>query len=81
MKNEKIVNEIMELLASISGTEQHEIRLDDHLRDDLGLDSLKSMELLSRISEEYDMDVDVEDVMELETVQDIISFFERSSNG
>jgi len=81
MKNEKMVNEIMELLASISGTAKHEIRLDDHLRDDLGLDSLKSMELLSRISEEYDMDVDVEDVMELETVQDIISFFERSSDG
>ena len=46
----------------------------DRLREDLGLDSLHSMELLSSITEKYEVDVDVEQVQEIKTVGDVVTF-------
>ncbi len=46
----------------------------DRLRDDLGLDSLHSMELLSEITEKYRVDVDPEDLQDVRTVADVSAF-------
>lgn len=51
-----------------------EIRDDDRLRDDLGLDSLHSMELLSEVTEKYEVDVDVEQLNDVRTVGDVVTF-------
>lgn len=49
----------------------------DRLRDDLGLDSLHSMELLSEVTEKYEVDVDPEDLVEVRTVDDIVNFLSQ----
>lgn len=51
-----------------------DIESSDRLRDDLGLDSLHSMELLSEVSEKYQIDVDPENVQEVRTVGDVTTF-------
>ena len=51
-----------------------EISEADRLRDDLGLDSLHSMELLSEISEQYRVEVDPESLQDVRTVGDVASF-------
>ena len=51
-----------------------EISEADRLRDDLGLDSLHSMELLSEISEQYRVEVDPENLQDVRTVGDVASF-------
>lgn len=61
---------IRRLRPDLSG----EIRDTDRLRDDLGLDSLHSMELLSEVTEKYEVDVDVEQVQDVRTVGDVVSF-------
>jgi len=61
---------IRRLRPELSG----EIGDGDRLREDLGLDSLHSMELLSEVTEKYDVDVDVEQVQEVRTVGDVVSF-------
>jgi acyl carrier protein len=65
------------LLAKLAETEPDKIQPSDHLRDDLGLDSLKSMELLSRISEKYELDVELEDLVEMGRVEDVVDFLEK----
>ena len=55
-----------DLRGSISST--------DRLRDDLGLDSLHSMELLSEIIEDYAIEIDPEDLQDVRTVGDVTSF-------
>ena len=49
----------------------------DRLREDLGLDSLHSMELLSAITEKYEVDVDMEQVQDVKTVGDVIGVLTR----
>lgn len=66
------------LLGEILETDPARIRPTDRLRDDLGLDSLQSLELLSRLAEELRLDLPMEDAMELRTVEDAIRFVETT---
>ena len=61
---------IRRLKPELSG----EIKDSDRLRDDLGLDSLHSMELLSEVTEKYAVDIDVEQVQDVRTVGDVVNF-------
>ncbi len=65
------------LLAEIAETEQRSIRDHQRLREDLGLDSLQSLELLSRIGETLQIDLDVEKAMAIRTVSDACAFVAR----
>ena len=69
---EQIRTDLLDILAKLAGLEVDQIKNDDRLREDLGLDSLQSMELLSRISDKYELDLEVEDVMDVETVGDVV---------
>lgn len=64
------------LIGEILETDPGRIRLTDRLRDDLGLDSLQSLELLSRLAEELRIDLPMEDAMDLRTVDDACRFVE-----
>lgn len=57
------------------------INATDRLRDDLGLDSLHSMELLSEVTEKYEVDVDPEDLQDVRTVSDVVAFLSTLMNG
>lgn len=57
-----------------------DIRLTDRLRDDIGLDSLHSMELLSEVTEKYELDVDPEDLQDVRTVGDVVAFLATLMN-
>lgn len=50
----------------------------DRLREDLGLDSLHSMELLSDVTERYGLDVELEEVEHVRTVGDLVAFLDRA---
>lgn len=64
---------VNEVIAELTKSSPDEIRGSDRLREDLGLDSLQSMELLSRVSEEFDVDPDMEDVMKVHTVDEVVA--------
>lgn len=69
---------LVALIAEIGGMSPTEIAPDHRLTEDLGLDSLQSMELLSRITEHYGVDPDLDDVADLETVSDVAGFVEAA---
>ena len=52
------------------------IDLDDDLREDLGLDSLKMIELVFEIEEAFDFEVPNEDLPQLTTVADVVKYVE-----
>jgi len=64
---------VFEIVAELVSATPDEIKGDDRLREDLGLDSLQSMELLSRVSETFEIDPDLEEVMDLATVEEVVT--------
>jgi acyl carrier protein len=68
---------VIELIAQLSSVKKAEIKPGDRLRDDLGMDSVSSMELLSLLAEELKLDIPVEEAMEITTVQGALEMARR----
>ncbi len=68
---QKLVAEIMEMEVS-------EIKPESRLREDLGMDSLGSLELLSTIGDELGLHLDVDDAMDIVTFHDACEFVEAA---
>ena len=65
------------VLAEIAEVDQGSLRGDERLREDLGMDSLSSLELLSTLGEKLDLDLQIEEAMDIRTVEDACAFVER----
>ena len=70
--NDQIRKDVLEILAKLIDINTSDVTDTDRLREDLGLDSLQSMELMSRISDQYELDLEVEDVMDVETLGEVV---------
>jgi acyl carrier protein len=69
---------LIQSIATIAEIDPAAIRGGDRLREDLGLDSLGSLELLSTLSERLRIDIEIEDAMDIRTVDDACAFVEKS---
>lgn len=69
---------VIELIATIAEVDIAEVGGSARLREDLGMDSLGSLELLSTLSEELRIDIEIEDAMDIATVDDACAFLERT---
>ncbi|MBK6685709.1 MAG: acyl carrier protein [Deltaproteobacteria bacterium] len=68
---------ILEIVAELSTSRPQQIKDTDRLREDLGLDSVSSMEMLSMLAERLDLDVSLEEAMQVNTVGEVIALSER----
>ncbi len=66
-----------ETIAELLEIDVASVRGEQLLREDLGMDSLTSLELLSTLSREMKVDLEMEDAMEIVTVDDTVRFVER----
>ena len=70
---EQLRADLVQIVGVLINLKPTDVQDWQRLREDLGLDSLQSMELLSRISDKYMLDLDMEDVMDLQTVGQMVS--------
>jgi len=68
---------VIALMARILQLDPKSIKGQDKLREDLGMDSLASLELLSCISDELDLDFELDEAMQLQTVDEACEFVAR----
>ena len=68
---------IIYMISQLSSVRPAEIHLQDRLREDLGLDSVCSMELISMLAEELDLDVALEEAMAVTTVAGAVEMAQR----
>jgi len=66
-----IDQEARKIIAKISQRDINEVTPDKLLFEDLCLDSLKGQELLSRLSQKYNIDIPDEKLAEIHTVNDV----------
>jgi acyl carrier protein len=71
----------MSILAEIAEVDIGKIRGTDRLREDLGMDSLSSLELISSLGDKLSLDLQIEDAMDIRTVEDACIFVERQCNS
>lgn len=69
---------LLNVVAELTNVAPAQIGGADRLREDLGLDSLQSMELLSRVSEEFNIDPDMEEVMKLTTIDQVVASLSKA---
>ncbi|MBT3220583.1 MAG: acyl carrier protein [Proteobacteria bacterium] len=77
MSTETLEQTIRTIITELTAVPEDEINLEDRLREDLGMDSVSSMELISMLSEELDVDVELEDAMAVTDVKGVIALTQR----
>ena len=76
-----IADQIIAALADYLKRDKKSIRLDHNLREDLGLDSMSTIELVYQIEEVFDFEVPNEDLTKLTTVGNVIDYVENRLNS
>ena len=68
--------QVKESLAEILSKDMDMIDMDTKLVDDLGVDSIDSVELIMAVEEVYDITIPEEDAMAMKTVGDVVEYIE-----
>lgn len=74
---QKIIEELLE--ASESKLDPSEVKAETNLRDDLGLDSLQAVTVVMALEQEFEIEVDDEEIDGLQTVGDIFELLARKT--
>ncbi|MDP2983917.1 MAG: acyl carrier protein [Candidatus Latescibacter sp.] len=65
---------VKDLVISQLGVEASKVNNDSSFIDDLGADSLDTVELVMAFEEEFDLEISDEDAQKMRTVQDVIDY-------
>ncbi len=74
MSNE---DKVRKIIVDQLGVSQEEVTLEASFIDDLGADSLDTVELVMALEEEFDMEIPDEDAEKIATVGDAIEYIEK----
>jgi acyl carrier protein len=71
---EDIQQKVIDLIVDQLGVDADSVTPEAHFIDDLGADSLDTVELVMAFEEEFDLEIPDEDAEKLETVNDAIDY-------
>jgi acyl carrier protein len=71
---DNIEQRVIKIIAEQLGSEESETTLDKSIADDLGADSLDSVELVMALEEEFGIEVPDEDAAKLTTVGAVVNY-------
>jgi acyl carrier protein len=66
------------MVAEQLGVKEEDVKPDSSFIDDLGADSLDTVELIMALEEEFDTEIPDEDAEKLASVQDAIDYIEKN---
>jgi acyl carrier protein len=74
---ENIQQKVSDLIVDQLGVDADSVTPDAYFIDDLGADSLDTVELVMAFEEEFDIEIPDEDAEKLETVNDAIGYLKK----
>ncbi|MCK4805433.1 MAG: acyl carrier protein [Spirochaetes bacterium] len=77
MKREEVARRLINVMARELGKKPDQIKNEHHFAHDLEADSLKSIELVAAFEEEFDIEVNEEDALKVQTVGGAVDFFDK----
>ncbi len=78
---EEIRTNLAEIVNEIAGIPVEDVQLDKSFTDDLDVDSLSMVEVVVAAEEKFSVKIPDDEVKNLKTVGDAVSFIERAQNG
>ncbi len=70
---------VKQIVAEQLGVDVDQVTNDASFMDDLGADSLDTVELVMALEEEFDVEISDEDAEKIQTVQDAIDYLSENS--
>ena len=71
-----MLEKIKSIVADQLGVDEDQVTEDASFIDDLGADSLDTVELIMAFEEEFDVEIPDEDAQKIKTVKDVIAYIE-----
>jgi acyl carrier protein len=79
--NEEILAGMAEILNEVADVPAEDVTEDKSFTDDLDVDSLSMVEVVVAAEEKFSVKIPDDEVKNLKTVGDAVSFIERAQNG
>ena len=76
MEKVEVQGKVKQVIASVLKIKDNEIADEANFIFDLGADSLQSIELIAGFEEEFDIEMEEDKALEIQTVSDAVSFIE-----
>ena len=74
-----VEDRVKKIVSDQLGTSLDEIEIDSSFVDDLGADSLDTVELVMALEEEFDLEIADEDAEKISTVNDAVTYINSNS--
>ena len=71
------LDRIKKVTAEVIKIDESKIKLESKFVDDLGAESMQSIELVAAFEEEFDIEMDEDEALGVKTVQDAVDFIEK----
>ena len=68
-----IKSQVIDILSDQLGVEKDKIKLDSKVADDLGADSLDTVEMTQALEDKFNIKISDEDIKNIKTVSDVIA--------
>ena len=75
-----VEDRVKKIIVEQLGVEEEKVKADASFVDDLGADSLDTVELVMALEEEFDEEIPDEDAAKLTTVQSVYDYINSASN-
>ncbi|WP_225911693.1 acyl carrier protein [Desulfuromonas versatilis] len=74
-----IAERVKQIVAEQLGVDEEQVTNEASFMDDLGADSLDTVELVMALEEEFDIEISDEDAEKIQTVQDAVDYISENS--
>lgn len=78
--SDTVADRVMEIIIDELDVEAEKVTSDASFVEDLGADSLDTVELIMSFEEEFEIDIDDEDAEQMRTVGDAVDYIRRNTD-
>jgi len=73
-----MLERVKEVIVEQLGVDEDQVTLDASFTDDLGADSLDTVELIMAFEEEFDIEIPDEEAEKIKTVKDVVDYIQNN---
>jgi acyl carrier protein len=77
MEDIEIIERVKRVVSEVLGVDKDKIKLEDRFVEDLGAESVQSLELVAAFEEEFDIEMDEEKALEVKTIGKAVEFIKE----